>query len=102
MQRRGALPVPRRCKRASIKQAEGIKTARILEAEGEAAAIALVNEAAEKYFVGNAQVLRRIEAVEKSLSHNAKIVLPADKDLVNVIGDMAGLPPILRKKKEDS
>ncbi len=89
-------------KRASIKKAEGVKTARILEAEGEAAAIALVNEAAEKYFVGNAQVLRRIEAVEKSLSHNSKIVLPADKDLVNVIGDLAGLAPLpIRKRKDE-
>lgn len=90
-------------KRSKIKEAEGVKQAKILEAEGEASAIALVNEAAEKYFVGNAQVLRRIEAVEKSLSHNAKIVLPADKDLVNVIGDMAGLAPlpIRREKREE-
>ena len=65
-------------KRAEIKKAEGIKQARILEAEGEATAIKLVNEAAEHYFVGNAQVLRKLEAVEKSLQHNAKIVVPAN------------------------
>ena len=81
-------------KRAEIKKAEGIKTANILKAEGEAQAIALVNEAAEKYFVGNAQLLRRIQAVETSLSNNAKIVLTSDKQLVNVIGDMAGMLPI--------
>lgn len=81
-------------KRAEIKKAEGIKTANILTAEGEAQAIALVNEAAEKYFVGNAQLLRRIQAVETALSHNAKIVLTSDKQLVNVIGDMAGMLPI--------
>src|SRR3989338_6767584 len=61
-------------KRAEIKKAEGIKQARILEAEGEAEAIKLVNEAANQYFVGNAQVLRKLEAVEKSLQNNAKIV----------------------------
>ena len=38
-----------------------IKKAEILEAEGEARAIQLVNDAADKYFVGNAQVLRRLE-----------------------------------------
>ena len=81
-------------KRAEIKKAEGIKTANILTAEGEAQAIALVNEAAEKYFVGNAQLLRRIQAVETALSHNAKIVLTSDKQLVNVIGDMAGILPV--------
>jgi regulator of protease activity HflC (stomatin/prohibitin superfamily) len=81
-------------KRAEIKKAEGIKQARILEAEGEAEAIRLVNEAAEKYFVGNAQVLRRLEAVEKSLSTNAKIVVPTGTQLVNVVGDMAGILPL--------
>jgi len=86
-------------KRAEIKKAEGIKQARILEAEGEATAIKLVNEAAEEYFVGNAQVLRKLEAVEKSLQNNAKIVVPANTELVNVIGEMAGFLPL--KKKED-
>jgi len=86
-------------KRAEIKKAEGIKQARILEAEGEATAIKLVNEAAEEYFVGNAQVLRKLEAVEKSLQNNAKIVVPANTELVNVIGEMAGFLPL--KKKEE-
>jgi len=78
-------------KRAEIKKAEGIKIARILQAEGEAEAIRLVNEAAEKFFVGNAQLLRKLEAVEKSLQGNAKIVVPANSSLVNVIGEMAGI-----------
>jgi regulator of protease activity HflC (stomatin/prohibitin superfamily) len=84
-------------KRAEIKKAEGIKQAKILEAEGEAEAIKLVNESAEKYFTGNAQILRRIEAVEKALFNNAKIIVPSDKELVNVIGDMAGIAPINKK-----
>jgi len=84
-------------KRAEIKKAEGIKQAKILEAEGEAAAIKLVNESAEQYFVGNAQVLRRIEAVETALSNNTKIVVSSDKELVNVIGDMAGIVPLPKK-----
>ncbi|MCX5716612.1 MAG: SPFH/Band 7/PHB domain protein [Candidatus Omnitrophica bacterium] len=84
-------------KRAEIKKAEGIKQARILEAEGEATAIKLVNEAAEHYFVGNAQVLRKLEAVEKALSNNAKIVVPANTELVNVIGEMAGFLPLKNK-----
>jgi regulator of protease activity HflC (stomatin/prohibitin superfamily) len=44
-------------RRAEIKKAEGVKQAKILEAEGEAQAIQLVNEAADKFFVGNAQLL---------------------------------------------
>jgi regulator of protease activity HflC (stomatin/prohibitin superfamily) len=81
-------------KRAEIKKAEGIRQARILAAEGEAEAIRLVNEAANKYFVGNAQLLRRLETVEKSLQSNAKIVVPSNTELVNVIGEMAGVLPI--------
>ena len=81
-------------KRAEIKKAEGIKQAKILEAEGEAAAIKLVNEAAEQYFKGNAQILRKLEAVETSLKNNSKIVVPSDSQLINMIGDMAGAMPI--------
>jgi len=85
-------------KRSKIKEAEGVKTAKILAAEGEATAIALVNEAAEKYFVGNAVVLRKLEAMEKALQYNTKIVLPEGKELVNVIGDLAGVPLALPRK----
>lgn len=81
-------------KRAEIKKAEGIKQARILQAEGEAEAIRLVNEAADRYFVGNAQVLRRLEAVEKSLAMNAKVVIPQNTELVNVVGELAGVVPL--------
>ena len=88
-------------KRAEIKKAEGIKQARILEAEGEAEAIKLVNEAAEKYFTGNAQVLRKLEAVEKSLQNNAKVVIPSNTELVNVIGEMAGVLPLKREEKKE-
>jgi regulator of protease activity HflC (stomatin/prohibitin superfamily) len=81
-------------KRAEIRKAEGIKQAAILKAEGEAQAIQLVNEAAEKFFIGNAQILRKIQALETSLRDNSKIVVPAGSDLVNVLGEMAGLVPI--------
>jgi len=81
-------------RRAEVKKAEGIKQAKILAAEGEAQAIQLVNEAAEKFFVGNAQVLRKLETVEKAFWQNAKIIVPANGDLVNVIGDLAGITPV--------
>ena len=91
-------------KRAEIKMAEGSKQAKILTAEGEAMSIRLVNEAAEKYFVGNAQVLRRLEMVERALKNNTKVVVPGNTDLVNVIGEMAGVLPLdnLRKKSPET
>jgi len=86
-------------KRAAIKEAEGIRQARILAAEGEAEAIRLVNEAAEKYFIGNAQLLKRLETVQTSLQNNTKIVVPANTELVNVIGELAGGIVPLKKEK---
>jgi regulator of protease activity HflC (stomatin/prohibitin superfamily) len=73
-------------RRASIKEAEGIRQALILEAEGQAEAIEkvaqarateirLVNESAEKYFVGNAKDLKKLEVTQSSLEKNSKIVL---------------------------
>lgn len=81
-------------KRAKIKEAEGYKQSKILHAEGEAEAIKLVNEAADKFFTGNAQLLKKLETLEASLKHNAKIIVPSGAELVNVIGEMAGVLPL--------
>ena len=86
-------------KRAKIKEAEGYKRAKVLHAEGEAEAIMLVNEAADKYFTGNAQLLKKLETLEASLKTNAKIVIPAGTELVNIIGDMAGVLPMHLKRE---
>ncbi|MBU4487928.1 MAG: SPFH/Band 7/PHB domain protein [Candidatus Omnitrophica bacterium] len=88
-------------RRAEIKKADGVRQGKVLEAQGEAEAIKLVNEAAEKYFVGNAQLLRKLQAMETALQNNAKIVIPSDSDLVNVIGEMAGVLPLKREKREE-
>lgn len=90
-------------KRAKIKEAEGFKQSKILQAEGEAEAIKLVNEAADKYFTGNAQLLKKLETVEASLKANSKIVVPTGTELVNVIGEMAGVMPLnLKKEHKDA
>jgi regulator of protease activity HflC (stomatin/prohibitin superfamily) len=83
-------------RRAEIKKADGVKQAKILEAEGEAQAIQLVNEAADKFFVGNAQLLKRLITLENALASNTKYVLPSNGELVNIIGDMAGVLPLVR------
>ena len=58
-----------------IQLAEGEREAAIHVAQGKAEAIRLVNEAAEKYFIGNAQILKQYEMIENSLRENAKIVI---------------------------
>jgi regulator of protease activity HflC (stomatin/prohibitin superfamily) len=86
-------------RQARILEAQGVQQAKVLEAEGEAQAIALVNIAAEKYFVGNAQVLRKLEAMENALKNNTKVVVPANAELMNVISEMAGILPIKTKSE---
>ena len=62
-------------KLAIIQRAEGEREAVIQVAQGKAEAIRLVNEAAEQYFVGNAQALKRMEMIENSLRQNTKIII---------------------------
>jgi regulator of protease activity HflC (stomatin/prohibitin superfamily) len=62
-------------KLAIIQRAEGEREAVIQVAQGKAEAIRLVNEAAERYFVGNAQALKQMEMIENSLRQNAKIII---------------------------
>jgi regulator of protease activity HflC (stomatin/prohibitin superfamily) len=85
-------------RRAEIKKAEGIAQAIKLKAEADGEAIKIVNEAAEKYFVGNAQLLKRLETVSEALRDNAKIIVPSDSDLVNVIGDLGGVTVPIKKE----
>jgi len=78
-------------RRAVIKKADGDKQSRILVAEGEAQAIKLVNEAADAYFKGNAQLLKQLQVAQEALANNSKIVIPTGQSLINVIGDLAGI-----------
>jgi regulator of protease activity HflC (stomatin/prohibitin superfamily) len=97
-ERRAAIKVAEGQKQAAILQAEGQRQAKIVVAEGEAQAIKLVNEAADAYFVGNAQLLRKLQAVEQSLTNNTKVIVPTDSTLVNVIGGLAGIETSPLKK----
>ena len=85
-------------RRAEIKKAEGIAAAIRLKADADGDAIKTVNVAAEEYFVGNAQLLKKLETVSEALRDNAKIIVPANSDLVNVISDLAGTTVPLTKK----
>jgi regulator of protease activity HflC (stomatin/prohibitin superfamily) len=62
-------------KLATIQMAEGDREAAIQVAQGKAEAIRLVNEAAQKYFAGNAQMLKQLEMTEAALKDNAKVVI---------------------------
>lgn len=81
-------------KLAAVQLAEGKKEAEIRVAEGKARAIQLVNEAAERYFRGNAIDLKRLEVTEASMKNNAKIIV-TDKGISPqlILGDIPITPP---------
>lgn len=84
-------------KLAAIQRAEGQKEAEIRVAEGKARAIQLINEAAQKYFTGNAKDLKQLEVTEASLRDNAKIVLSQDGISPHIIlGDIPVTPRIAK------
>ncbi len=84
-------------KNAEILKAEGDAKARILRAEAEALAVQKVAEAANKYFDKRAQILKRLEVSQVVLEKNAKFVLPANGEIVNILnleGDKSSIVPL--------
>jgi regulator of protease activity HflC (stomatin/prohibitin superfamily) len=85
-------------KRSSIKVAEGEAQSIELRANARAQAIKVVNEAAQKYFKGEAQALKKLEVAERALSENTKYVIPRGTDLSMIISETAGVIPVKKKK----
>jgi len=73
-------------KQNAILVSEGDRQAAILRAEGEAQAIENVSKAADKFFVGNAQLLKQLEVTQASLEDNTKLVVSDQSRLINVLG----------------
>lgn len=87
-------------RRAAIKVAEGRAQAVQIEAKAKAEAIRLVNESADKYFKGNAQLLKKYEVTQDSLKNNSKIIL-TEKGIQPVIlfGEERAIPIKMPQKK---
>jgi len=85
-------------KLATIQLAEGRREAEIRVAEGKAKAIQLVNEAAEKYFKGNAKELKQLEMTENSLKDNSKIIV-TEKGISPTL--LLGELPVTSRNKQD-
>ncbi|MFC1940865.1 SPFH domain-containing protein [Chloroflexota bacterium] len=73
-------------KQNAILRAEGARQSAILRAEGEAQAIESVSKAADRFFVGNAQLLKQLEVTQASLQDNTKLVVSDQSKLINVLG----------------
>jgi regulator of protease activity HflC (stomatin/prohibitin superfamily) len=73
-------------KQNAILVAEGDRQSAILRAEGEAMAIENVSKAADKFFIGNAQLLKQLEVTQASLQDNSKLIVSDQSKLINVLG----------------
>jgi len=90
-------------KQNAILVAEGDRQSAILRAEGEAKAIENVSTAADKFFVGNAQLLKQLEVTQASLEDNTKLVVSDQSRLINVLGlteALAGMPSKTRTQSK--
>lgn len=97
-------------RRAKIKEADGLAQSIVLKANAEAEAkiaiaraeaeaIRLVSESADKHFVGNAQVWKKLLVAESTLRDNAKYYIPQGTSLVQVVSEAAGVLPVVMEKK---
>ena len=100
-------------RQSQILQAEGIKQSEILKAEGdaqarvtranaEAEAIRLISTAAETYFKERAEMMRRLEVLNNTLGQNTKYIVPANADLVTVLGLDSAAPVVPLKSRASS
>jgi regulator of protease activity HflC (stomatin/prohibitin superfamily) len=88
-------------KQSAILKAEGESKAIELVAASQAAAIKLVSEAANQYFMENAQLNKRLDVIRDTFSQQTKIVVPSSADILNVLGlEGTSVLPIKTKKTE--
>lgn len=73
-------------KEATILKAEGEAKGIELVASAQAQAVKVVSEAANKYFLENAQLNKKLDVVRDTFSQQTKIVVPSSADILSVIG----------------
>jgi regulator of protease activity HflC (stomatin/prohibitin superfamily) len=89
-------------KQSEILKAEGDAQARITRANAEAEAIKLVSNAAESFFKERAEMMRRLEVLNNTLSQNTKYIVPSNAGLVNVLGLDGMIQPSGSAKPSDA
>ncbi|MFH1520414.1 MAG: SPFH domain-containing protein [Candidatus Micrarchaeota archaeon] len=99
-ERRSAVKVAEGYAKSIELQAQAEAHAVEMKAHAEAKAIQLVNEAAQKYFKGDAQTLKKLQVAENALSTNTKYVIPEGTDISAIISDAAGITPLPSKKSK--
>ncbi|MCW4011230.1 MAG: paraslipin [Candidatus Bathyarchaeota archaeon] len=100
-EKQGAILKAQGEKQAAILSAEGEAKAVELVAEAQSKAIKLVSESANAYFKENAQLNKKLDVVRDTFSQQTKIVVPANSDILNVIGlEGATVLPVKSQQKQ--
>lgn len=101
-EKQGAILKAQGAKQSAILEAEGQAKAVELVADAEAKAVKAVSEAANQYFKENAQLNKKLDVIRDTFSQQTKIVVPANSDILNVIGlEGATVLPINKDAKRD-
>jgi len=88
-------------KAGTILKAEGKARAIELVATAQAQAVKVVSEAANKYFLENAQLNKKLDVIRDTFSQQTKIIVPSSADILTVIGlEGGGILPIRRGSSE--
>ncbi len=88
-------------KEGAILKAEGEAKGIELVASAQAQAVKVVSEAANKYFLENAQLNKKLDVVRDTFSQQTKIVVPSSADILSVIGlEGDGILPIKRSSNK--
>jgi len=89
-------------KEASILRAEGEARGIELVAQAQANAIRMVSESANMYFKENAQINKKLDVIQETFKESSKIVVPANSDVLNILGlDNSNVVPIVKKDKDE-
>jgi len=73
-------------KEATILKSEGEAKGIELVAQAQAEAVRVVSQAANKYFLENAQLNKKLDVIRDTFSQQTKIVVPSTADILSVIG----------------
>jgi len=83
---------------ATILRAQGDAKAIELVAGAQAEAVKVVSQAANQYFLENAQLNKRLDVIRDTFAQQTKIVVPSTADILTVLG-LEGAPAVLPIKR---
>ena len=82
----------------TIMKAQGDAKAIELVATAQAEAVKVVSQAANQYFLENAQLNKKLDVIRDTFAQQTKIIVPATSDVLAVLG-FEGTPPVLPIKR---